>query len=351
MISKPDSAEAARRDAAKGVLSSSGPRLSVLRLQDEDAGVRMRAEVAAGLSGHPRCIPSTYFYDAAGSALYEQITALDAYYPTRTEAAILRRIAPELARMLGNPEIVELGSGSSTKTRFLLEAFAAHRRTITYVPIDVSHTMLFETANQLVRDYPDLRVMGMAGQFEEALEVLPPSSQRLVLFLGGTLGNFTPRYQEAFFERLGESLAPGSHLLLGFDRRPHSRKPESRILAAYNDASGITARFNLNLLERLNRELGADFRLEAWSHVAQYNPHDHQIEMYLESREAQEVNIEALGLTFAFEAQERLLTEISRKFYPSELVNWFEERGFRAIQHWSDERQDFSLLLFERGGF
>lgn len=350
MFRKPDSAQPARTGGANGFLRSSGPRLSVLRLRHEDAAIRMRAEVEAGLSGQPRCLPSTYFYDAAGSALYEQITQLEAYYPTRTEAAILRRIALQLARMLGNPEIVELGSGSSTKTRLLLEAFSAQHRAITYVPIDVSQTMLFETAERLVGDYPGLRVMGMAGQFEDALEVLPPSSQRLVLFLGGTLGNFTPRYQQAFFERLAACMAPGSHLLLGVDRRPHARKPESRIVAAYNDAGGVTARFNLNMLEHLNRELGADFRPDAWEHRALYNPREHQIEMYLESRKAQEVSIDALDRRFSFAARERILTEISRKFDPSALAGFFEDLHFRAVQHWTDERQDFSLLLFERGG-
>lgn len=178
--------------------------------------------------------------------------------------------------------------------------------------------------------------------------MLPPSSQRLVLFLGGTIGNFTPTYQEAFVARLGECMAPGSHFLLGFDRRPHARKPASRIQAAYNDAQGLTARFNRNLLERLNRELGATFRLDAWAHRAHYNPAEHQIEMYLESQVAQEVRLEALDLTVAFDAHERILTEISRKFDPSELAGWFEDRGFRALQHWTDDRQDFSLMLFKR---
>lgn len=350
MSDKSPSTEAARPDGAKAFLSTSGPRLSVLKLQHDEAGVRMRAEVAAGLGSQPRCIPPTYFYDAAGSALYEAITRLDEYYPTRTEAELLQRLAPQLARALGNPELVELGSGSSHKTRILLEAFSAHGRGLTYVPIDVSHAMLLETAERLVTQYPTLRVMGLAGQFEDALDMLPPSSQRLVLFLGGTIGNFTPTYQEAFFTRLADGMAPGSHLLLGFDRRPHARKPASRIRAAYNDSRGITARFNLNLLARLNRELGADFRLAAWRHRAHYNPLEHQIEMYLESQEAQEVTLEALGLTVRFEPQEAILTEISRKFDPSELAGWFEDRGFRAIQHCTDEQQDFSLMLFRRDG-
>lgn len=348
MINEPQPKGTAHHSGAKSCLSSSGPRLSVLKLQHEDAMARMRADVAAGLGSHPTCIPPAYFYDARGSALYEEITHLDAYYPTRTEATLLERLAPMLARTLGNPEIVELGSGSSRKTRVLLDAFTNEGQASTYVPIDVSESMLFETAQRLVEQYPSLRVMGLAGQFEDALDMLPPSSQRLVVFLGGTLGNFTPTYQEAFFARLGECMAPGSHLLLGFDRRPHARKPASRIQAAYNDAEGFTARFNLNLLERLNRELGADFRLEAWAHRAHYNPVEHQVEMYLESREDQEVTLDALGLRVRFEAQECILTEISRKFDPSELAGWFEDRGYRAIQHWTDERQDFSVMLFKR---
>ncbi len=350
MIGKPETSTPAQAGGAQGCLSCAGPRLSVLKLQDDDVPARMRAEVAAGLQTQPRCIPPTYFYDAAGSVLYEEITRLDEYYQTRTEAALLQRVAPFLAQALGNPEIVELGSGSSAKTRHLLEAFTGGGRSITYMPIDVSQRMLFETAGRLVEEYPTLRVMGLAGQFEDALDMLPPSSQRLVLFLGGTIGNFTPTYQEAFFERLSGCMAPGSHLLLGFDRRPHGRKPVSRIHAAYNDAQGTTARFNLNLLARMNRELGADFRPAAWSHRAHYNPLEHQIEMYLESREAQAVRLEGLDLTVEFQAGECILTEISRRFDPSELAGWFEDREFRAVQHWTDERQDFSLMLFKREG-
>lgn len=316
---------------------------------ERDPAARMRREVLTGLAAHPqKWISPTYFYDACGSRLYERITQLAEYYPTRREAELLREVAPQVAAWVGPVEIVELGSGSATKTRTILEAFGVARRVLTYIPIDVSPTALEEATATLQAAYPLLKVMGLIGQYEEALEILPPAGDRLFLFLGGTIGNFPPREQAAFFERLAMAMRPGNSLLLGFDRRAHAAKPADVIRRAYNDAAGLTARFNLNLLARLNRELGADFRLERWRHRAIYNTRLDQIEMYLDSLAEQTVRIPSLGRAFSIAAGESILTELSRKFDPEELTAWFAARGFRGVAHWSDASEYVGLLLLQR---
>lgn len=326
----------------------------LLRVGQASTRERMLRDVAAGL-GDPdaapaqrlqRSIPPTYFYDAEGSRIYEDITALPEYYPTRTEAALLADLGPGLMARLAPRELVELGSGSSTKTRAFFDS--CRRDPLRYVPIDVSCSMLDETGRALRRDYPFLRVLALCGPYEDALATLPPSPGRLLLFLGGTIGNFAPPQQEQFFSFLARRMAAGSHLLLGFDRRAHEGKPAQVIHDAYNDAQGVTARFNLNLLAHLNRELQADFDLSRWSHRAVYNPVEHQIEMYLVSGAAQQVRIAALGRSYRFAAGETILTELSRKFDPEELAGWFSRRGFRCIEHFTDRARYFGLLLLQR---
>jgi dimethylhistidine N-methyltransferase len=318
----------------------------------------MAREVLSGLSDPvQKWVPPTYFYDREGSEIYEEITELPEYYPTRTEAALLRRILPELRHLVRPTQIVELGSGSSTKTRLLFEVFASFSQTGSatanagaapvYIPIDVSRSMLERTARRLVEEYPPLRVLGLCGQYEDALPALPPSGSRLVVFLGGTIGNFTPAFQSTFFTRLGLFMRPGNQLLLGFDRRAHKGKPASLIVEAYNDRSGVTARFNLNLLRRLNRELGADFDLSGFAHRAIYSERSDQIEMHLISQREQMVHIPNGG-TFRFRQGETLLTELSRKFDPAELAVWFARHGFHCVERWTDDGQLFGLMLLER---
>jgi dimethylhistidine N-methyltransferase len=334
--------------------ADSRERVCLLTLQDRDALSVMRHEVAEGLaSPRRRSIPPTYFYDETGSQLYEAITRLPEYYPTRTEAALLKTVAPELARWVQPGQLVELGSGSSTKTRILFDAFftAQPHAGLVYVPIDVSATMMRETADQLVAQYSALRVLGLISQFETGiacLNQLPSTGERLIVFLGGTLGNFTPAYQTWFFRHLSQSMQSGERLLLGFDRCPHPGKPVERIVAAYNDAQGVTAAFNRNLLTHLNHALGAQFDASAWRHEAIYNAEAHQIEMYLVSQLAQQVSIEALEQTVAFEAGERILTEISRKFDPEALGAWFTDCWLDAEQCWSDPEGLFGLLLLRK---
>ncbi len=337
------------RSAVRDFLASDSPRVRVIEVPVGDLRERMRQDVLAGLDDPVMpSIPPTYFYDAEGSTLYEQITRLPEYYPTRTEARLLRRIVPCLADILEVKELVELGSGSSAKTRVILDAFQASDRPLTYIPIDISRTILRRTANTLAHAYPALRVLGLAAPFEDALSLLPPKPDRLLLFLGGTLGNFSATAQDAFFTALSGAMVPGNHLLLGFDRRAHAGKPVSVIEAAYNDRQGVTARFNVNLLTRLNRELGADFRVERWRHRALYNVSEHQIEMWLDSQADQTVHL--AGRTYRFRAGEGILTEISRKFDPEELAASLAGQGLVMRACWMDARESYGLLLLRREG-
>lgn len=318
----------------------------VLRLARNEQDDRMALDVAEGL-GVPgqKTLPCSYLYDARGSELYERITVLPEYYPTRTEASLLRQAATDIRSLTGALSLAELGSGSSAKTRVLLDAWQADQLPVTYIPIDISESMLSGAAEQLVSEYARLQVLGLAGHYEDALQVLPPDERRLYLFLGGTIGNFSESLQTVFFNRLRHAMPAGTHLLLGFDRQPHAQKPYQVIEQAYNDAQGVTAAFNLNMLRHINARLGADFDLSRWRHRAPYNRQLHRIEMHLESTVAQEVCIAALDRRYAFAAGERILTEISRKFDPQALGNWFEALGYHSVRHWSDRQGLFGLML------
>ena len=338
--------QARRLDPATAFLRS-GERLAVVDLGGPEA--RLGEDILRGFAEPGRrSIPCTYFYDRLGSAIYEEITELPEYYPARTEAAILRRIAPDLRRRLGPVPLIELGSGSSQKTRILLDAWGGPA---TYVPIDVSRAMLARAAEALIGEYPSLRVLALAGTYEDALDALaetPLAPERLVMFLGGTIGNFTPAATTAFFARLAEVIPAGGHFLLGFDRQPHAGKSRQLVLDAYNDRAGVTARFNMNLLVRLNRELGADFRLPAWAHDAVYDDAENQIEMYLESLEDQQVRIPALGHSYRFARGERILTEISRKLDPGAVATELTGHGFAVVEQLGDDEQRFGLVLARR---
>lgn len=305
----------------------------------------MAQDVLEGLEKEPPGIPCAYLYDEAGSRLFEKITVLPEYYPTRTEAAILKAIAPNLRQTVGQVEIIELGSGSSTKTRILLDAWQAQRQPLTYVPIDISYSMLSAAAGQLAYEYKGLRVLGLCGEYKAALATLSPNANRLILFLGGTMGNFTLEEQQAFFSMLRQYVTVGNKLLIGFDLKPHAGKPLEIIRKAYNDSAGVTAHFNLNVLNHINHRLNADFCLENWRHQAIFNEEAHQIEMYLVSQAPQHVTV--LGQTFHFDEGRRILTEISRRFEPDELARWFETLSFQCLQFWSDAGRYFGLMLLE----
>lgn len=307
---------------------------------------QFRADVAVGLRSEQKTIPPKYFYDAHGSLLFEQICQQPEYYLTRTEAAILQEHAADILTEVGECVMVELGSGSSAKTRLLLDEcnrrFAAQH----YVPIDISSSMLAATAKTLIADYPRLHIDALATDYFHGLAALPESHTRLVLFLGSNLGNFTVAEQAQLFTQLANVLRTGDYFLIGLDLR----KQLDVLEPAYNDAAGVTAAFNLNLLRRINRELVGGFDLSAFSHRAFYNPAFHQIEMHLQSEKKQEVTVSDLGLRVPFRAGETIHTEISRKFDSTEICAQLAEYGFTPRALWTDESHWFLVALFRFRG-
>lgn len=269
-------------------------------------------EVIQGLTQAPKTLPPKYFYDDRGSELFEQICDLPEYYPTRTEAAILSVYSAEIARLTGPCEVVELGSGSSTKTRILLDAYQKLGYPLRYLPIDISGGILEQSAYELLQDYPRLQIRGLVGTYELALSALEPSlaSARMICFLGSTLGNLNPLESKQFFTQITATLQPGEYFLLGIDLD----KSPAILEAAYNDSQGVTAAFNLNMLSHLNWQFQGDFDLNEFEHLAFYNSQKSQIEMHLRSLRSQTVNLSRLDLKVDLTAGETIHTEISRKF-------------------------------------
>lgn len=299
-------------------------------------------DVIEGLSRPDKALPSKYFYDARGSALFDQITELDAYYPTRTERGILDAHADDMAAAIG-PEavILEYGSGSSTKTRLLLDAL---ERPAGYVPIDISAEHLAAAADRLRAAYPNLDVLPVAADYSEPVPLpdLPPHRRRVLFFPGSTIGNFERDEAQAFLRRAASVLGEDGGLLLGVDRV----KPTEVLLPAYDDPEGVTAAFNKNVLRRINDELGGDFDLDAFTHRAAWNADEARIEMYLVSQAAQTVRLD--GRAFGFAEGETIHTEHSHKYTLESAAALAESAGFRLANHWSDDQDWFSVLWFER---
>lgn len=304
------------------------------------------SDVVSGLMQTAKSLPPRYFYDDRGSQLFEQICELPEYYLTRTETAILQKCAGEIAQITGESELVELGSGSATKTRILLDAYNQHAYPLRYLPIDVSAGILESSARQLLLDYPSLLVHGLVSTYELALEVLPPSrlSSRMICFIGSTLGNLTPQECDRFFSQIANALQPGEYFLLGIDLQ----KPKHLLEAAYNDSQGVTAAFNLNMLNHLNWRFEGNFDTTQFEHFAFYNESQSQIEIYLRSLKAQTIQLETLGVTVEFEKDEMILTEISRKFDLKAMQQELRSLGLVAIEAWTDPKQWFGLLLCQR---
>jgi len=299
----------------------------------------LRADVLRGLAAVPKELPSKYFYDEAGSTLFEQICELEEYYPTRTELGIMRRHAAEMAALLGRRcLLIEYGSGSSIKTRLLLDHLA---EPAAYVPVDISGAHLRRSAGALAREYPHVVVLPVCADFTHGVD-LPRGgrrpARRVVYFPGSTIGNFTPAEAVALLRQTARLCGAGGGLLLGADLK----KDPAVLHAAYNDARGVTAAFNLNLLARLNRELGADFRLDQFRHYAPYNPCHGRIEMYLVSRLEQQVRIGPDR--FCFAEGEPIRTEYSYKYSPKDLRALAVAAGFEVRQVWTDDRRYFSVL-------
>ncbi len=300
-------------------------------------------DVIQGLTKKPKSLPARYFYDDRGSQLFEQICELPEYYLTRTETAILQKCATEIARITGTCELIELGSGSSTKTRILLDAYNRLGYPLHYLPIDVSAGILESSAQQLLTDYPLLQVHALVSTYELALEKLMPSElpSRMICFIGSTLGNLTPQECDLFLSQITSALLPGEYFLLGVDLQ----KPKVLLEAAYNDRQGVTAAFNLNMLQHLNERFEGNFDLQQFAHWAFYNESQHQIEMHLRSLRSQTVFLSALDTTVEFAPQETILTEISRKLNLDALQQTLTQQGLTTVEVWTDPQQWFALLL------
>ena len=299
-------------------------------------------DVREGLTRPFKEIPPKHLYDSRGSELFERISQLPEYYPTRTETAILAERAAEIVEAADRPdELVELGSGSTLKARTLLEAMSPARR---YVPVDVSERMVREAAAELADDYPGLAVHGVVGDFERHLGEVPApagAAPRLVALLGGTIGNFAPGARRSMLRDVRAMLRPGDRFLVGTDLV----KDRATLEAAYDDAAGVTAEFNRNLLHVVNRELDADFDPDRFEHVAFYDPHHEWIEMRLRAREALTVRIRDLGLRVEFAAGEELRTEISAKFTPERVRAECAAAGMELERTWTDDDRLFGLSL------
>ncbi|WP_405652284.1 L-histidine N(alpha)-methyltransferase [Streptomyces sp. RK9] len=314
------------------------PFLLTRTLPEDAAGAALRADVLHGLSRTPKSLPPKWFYDARGSALFDEITTLPEYYPTRAEREILVARAAGIAAATGARTLVELGSGSSEKTRHLIDAMESLH---TYVPVDVSESALTGAANTLIAERPALDVHALIADFTRGLALPGTPGPRLVAFLGGTIGNLLPAERAAFLTSVRGLLSPGDALLLGTDLV----KDEGVLVAAYDDATGVTAAFNKNVLHVINRELGADFDPDAFAHVAVWDRDHEWIEMRLRSRAAQTVKIPALDLAVHFAAGEELRTEISAKFREEVVKAELAAAGLSLTHWWTDERARFALSL------
>ena len=314
-----------------------------VHLPSDFAVEALRNDALNGLTATPKSLPPKWFYDKVGSELFEEITRLEEYYPTRAEREILEVRALEIAATSGCETLLELGSGSSVKTRLLIDAMRATGSLRSYVALDVSEDALRDAGLSLVADYPGLEVHALVADFEHQLNLLPRNGNRLVAFLGSTIGNFDPAGRAKFLRNLRAALGSGDRFLLGADLV----KSPKVLVPAYDDASGVTAAFNLNVLSVLNSGLGASFDVDAFEHVVVWDEVNEWIEMRLRSQTRQDVRIDALDLEIAFEAGEEMRTEISSKFCREGLAAELGAAGFSGAGWWTDDAGRFSLSLWE----
>ncbi len=304
----------------------------------------LRSEVAVGLSASPKELSPKWLYDDRGCELFDEITRLAEYYPTRAERSILEAHATEIVERSGADTLIELGSGTSDKTRLLLDALRDAGRLDRFVAFDVAEATLRDAIAKLSIDHPGTEVLGVVGDFNEHLGALPRGGTRLVAFLGGTIGNLHPAQRAEFLSAVHDTLVPDDALLLGTDLV----KDRGRLVAAYDDSAGVTAAFNKNLLQVLNRELDADFDLDRFDHVARFDEDGSFIEMRLRSRGAQQVEVRALDMTVQFDDGEDLRTEISTKFQPQRVRAELLTAGLQPEACWTDTAGDFALWLARR---
>jgi L-histidine N-alpha-methyltransferase len=324
-------------DAGQGMLV-----IHNLVTRDPHAG--LAEDVRRGLSSKPKRFLPKYFYDELGSQLFEAICLLPEYYLTRAENEILQRFADEIVRSVeGETTLIELGSGSASKTRLIIEALLRKQREVTFVPVDISATALESSSRILLQSYPGLKIEAYAADYFAALAELGKKARgrRLALFLGSNISNFDPPEALKFLTRLREVLSSGDGLLLGADLK----KDKATLEAAYNDALGVTAAFNLNVLARINRELGGEFNLRAFEHRAFYNDEAGRVEIYIESKSDQTVVIKELGIKAHFSSGELIHTENSYKYGLNEIATMAAATGFDAARTWLDSQKRFSSNL------
>lgn len=307
----------------------------------DTAHTALRRDVLDGLRRSPKSLPPKWFYDSVGSELFDQITRLPEYYPTRAEAEILHDRAGAIAIASGADTLVELGSGTSEKTRLLLTALRSAGLLRRFIPFDVDAGVLQDAAHAIATDFPGIEVDAVCGDFECHLAHIPGGGRRLFAFLGSTIGNLTSGPRADFLADLAAVMAPGDSLLLGTDLV----KDRDRLVRAYDDAAGVTAAFNRNVLAVINRELDADFDLNAFAHVARWNPDEERMEMWLKAITAQQVHVEALDLTVEFAAGEEMLTEVSCKFRPAAVAAELTAAGLHPTRWWTDATGDFGVSL------
>jgi L-histidine N-alpha-methyltransferase len=321
------------------------PDETAIRIDSHLDGAEERSlaeDVLDGLTRPFKELPPKHFYDARGAELFDRICELPEYYPTRAERAILEETATELAELTNAVELVELGSGTAAKTRVLLDALHAAGTLERYIPVDVTESMVRDCAEELTSEYPGLRVHGVIGDFERHLDQIPPAAgPRIVAFLGGTVGNFQPGSRRRFLRSIARLLGPEDHLLMGTDLVKDPRVLE----AAYDDAQGVTAEFNRNVLRVLNRELRADFDPEDFEHVALFDSQNEWIEMRLRARREHTTLVRALDLPVSFRAGEEVRTEISAKFTPERLSGDLSAAGLQLVRWLTDPEELFALSL------
>jgi L-histidine N-alpha-methyltransferase len=312
-----------------------------VHLSADDLAAALRDDVREGLRSSPKELPPKWFYDDYGCELFDKITRLAEYYPTEREREILGREASAIAAVSQASTVVELGSGTSDKTRTLLDAFRSVDQIRRFVPFEVNEAPLRAAAEQLVDEYPGLAVHGVVGDFDHHLATIPAEGRRMVVFLGGTIGNYDPEGRRRLLADLTAGLRPGESLLLGTDLV----KETERLEAAYDDAAGVTAAFNLNVLRVVNRELGADFDPDQFEHVARFDHEQRWIEMRLRSLSEQRVRVDALDLAVEFGEGEEMRTEISAKFDRAQVEAELAVAGLRLDRWLTDAAGDFALSL------
>ena len=320
-------------------------RFTLIGVPAEKRLANFARDVAAGLTASPKYLSCSYFYDRLGSALFDAICELPEYYLTRAETAIFRTHADEIPALFPTAiDLIELGSGSAIKTRLLIEAFLRRFPTQRYVPLDINRTVLEESSRSLLSVYPTLEILGIAAEYHEGLKHLRGlgSRRKLVLWLGSNIGNFERPAAARFLARVRENLSADDRLLIGIDLR----KDGAILEAAYDDACGVTAAFNRNLLARINSELGGHFDLRAFRHRAIYNEDLGRIEMYLVSAVAQRAAIDHIRLSISLKAGEAIHTENSYKYSPVEIETLAAAAGLRCERHWLDPDHRFNVTLF-----